>query len=739
MKRAVITVILLILGVAVYAAEAADSTEAHHVLRDVEVVGVKTNTGTDVPKEVTNISRAQILNLGIESAKGASIFTPNFFMPRYGSRMTSSVYVRGLGARIDQPVVGLTVDNIPYMNKDNFDFDIADIATIEVLRGAQAVLNGRNTMGGQINIRTFSPLVTDGVRAMVEMGSADMYSGNASYYHRISRVLGMSVSLQYRHEGTHFNNVYSGHGVGLENNGSLRWKTVVQPSARFSITNTAVLAFDRQDGYPYRNVTNGLIAYNDSCGYRRMSFADGISAVWQAPGFTLTSNTSVQYLDDSMTLDQDFLPEDYFTITQDRHECTVTEDLFARGRKGAYGWLTGLFGYWKTIGMDAPVTFYDTGISRLIEENRNAINPQYPIRWDSRSFVLGSTFDNGSRGIALYHQSSYEWDRWKVEAGLRLDIERASLSYRSRTATGYTTMHVLPDGSMETFSHTPINIDDRGGLHKTFIELLPKVTVQYRFDPASVYFSFSKAYKAGGYNTQMFSDVLQQRIMSEMGMSSLYTLDDIVGYAPEHSYNFELGAHTAQLNDRLTADLTAFLILCRDQQLTVFPPGTVTGRMMTNAGRTRSVGAELSVRYRPFDDLEAYLAYGHTTARFTRYNDGKEDYRGRRVPYAPANTLFVSVTYRVTPFTFYSITPIAELSASCAGPIYWDEANTIRQPFYCVPSITIGLTASSWSVRLWARNFLDTRYDTFYFKSMGNSFAQRGLPRTLGATLRLSI
>ena len=117
--------------------------------KPLEVMGVKQmpDGGTTV-EAVTSISGAEARRLGIEAPKGISLVAPNFYMPDYGSRMTSSIYVRGLGARIDQPIVGLTIDNIPYLNKDNYDFDVVDIENIEVLRGAQSVLNGRNTMGG---------------------------------------------------------------------------------------------------------------------------------------------------------------------------------------------------------------------------------------------------------------------------------------------------------------------------------------------------------------------------------------------------------------------------------------------------------------------------------------------------------------------------------------------------------------------------------------------------------------
>ena len=100
--------------------------------------------------------------------KGVSEIAPNFFMPDYGSRMTSSIYVRGIGARIDQSAVGLNIDNIPYLNKNGFDFDMLDVERIEVLRGPQSTLYGRNTIAGLINVYTLSPMSWQGVRIMAE-------------------------------------------------------------------------------------------------------------------------------------------------------------------------------------------------------------------------------------------------------------------------------------------------------------------------------------------------------------------------------------------------------------------------------------------------------------------------------------------------------------------------------------------------------------------------------------------
>lgn len=718
-----------------------DTAARMHRLRPLEVLGVKQNPGGGIAREaITKISGAEARILGVDAMKNISLIAPNFFMPDYGSRMTSSIYVRGLGARIDQPVVGMTVDNIPFLNKDNYDFDIADIESIEVLRGAQSVLNGRNTMGGQIYIRTFSPMRTKGLRAMLEYGSGNTMAASVGYYGKLSPTVGMSINGQYRHSDGFFDNEYNGDDLGVENSGAVRWKTVWQPSPRLSLTNTATVNINRQDGYPYASVATGKIEYNDTCRYDRNAFADGITLAWAGKRVVVTSVTSVQYLDDTMILDQDFKPVDYFTLTQARKEWTYTEDLFTRGSRGAYSWLGGVFAFHKSIAMDAPVTFKDTGISQLIEKHPNDMNPDYPISWDSRQFTLGSNFDMSTSGFAVYHESDYALGNWRFEAGFRLDMERNSLSYNSRTSTGYTTYHLLPDGTKEYYSHTPVNVDDYGDIDLSFTEFLPKATISYETDTFTPYVTFSKGYKAGGFNTQMFSDVLQQRIMSIMGMTSLYKLEDIVSYDPEYSFNYEAGFHANLYPDRpLALDLALFYIDCRNQQLTVFPAGTTTGRIMTNAGRTRSFGAEISATWNITPDLILRADYGYTNATFRRYNDGRADYRGKRVPYAPSNTLFGQLSYRATPLEFCGITPTVIASARCVGSIYWDEANSVRQPFYCIPGIDISFTSENWSLKLWAKNLTDTQHDVFHFKSIGNSFVQHGKPRHFGATLRVAI
>ena len=116
------------------AVEAPDSICAE--LAELSVTAIKQAPSLDIqPVAATTITSAEVERDRIVTMKQASEVVPNFYIPDYGSRITSTIYVRGLGARIDQPAVGLNVDNIPVLNKNDYDFDLADIERIEVLRG----------------------------------------------------------------------------------------------------------------------------------------------------------------------------------------------------------------------------------------------------------------------------------------------------------------------------------------------------------------------------------------------------------------------------------------------------------------------------------------------------------------------------------------------------------------------------------------------------------------------------
>lgn len=711
-------------------------------LEEVSVTAIK-STGAGMAARgavaATVVSGKEIERLGIVTMKNVSEVAPNFYIPDYGTRMTSSIYVRGIGARIDQPVVGLNVDNVPFLNKDNYDFDLVDIERVEVLRGPQSTLYGRNTMGGVVNITTLSPLRYRGFRFMAEAGTGTLLRASASAYFGVSSRVAMAVSANVNYLGGYFTNEYSGAKADREEGGAGRWKTSWRPSSAVTVENTASLSLSRQHGYPYESVATGRIAYNDTCFYRRTGISDGLTVNWCHRVFTFSSITSFQYIDDNMTLDQDFLPDSYFTLTQKRREWAFTQDFVAKGRSGRYSWLAGVFGFYKRSRMEAPVTFREDGIERLIVEHRNEVNPVYPISWDEPSFRLDSRFTSPTGGVAVYHRSAVDVGDWTFAADLRLDYETTTLDYNSWCRSAYTIWDLSGAGEPVVFDRVGLVIDNPGTLSKSFTQLLPKLTVQYRLPtPGSeIFASFSKGYKAGGYNTQMFSDVLQQKVMETLGLSAKYDVSTIISYAPEKSWNYEIGCRLSTADRKLSGEMALFYIDCRDQQLTMFPEGTTTGRIMANAGKTRSVGAEISGRWRPASQWMIRASYGFTSAEFVDFDNGREDYAGRRVPYVPQNTFFAGVSWS-RPLS-RSLSVELNVGVRGVGSIYWDEANRYRQPFYALLDASAAVSGRRWSVTLGGDNLTATRYATFSYESIGNRFVQRGKPTRGTVTFRYEI
>lgn len=748
---------LLFIFLAFYsnAKENVDSIVVARELPELNIVSIKQSSNLqNQPISSSSFGIETIQRDNIFDIKNLSDLAPNLYIPEYGSRITSTIYVRGIGARMDQPSVGLTIDNLPVLNKDAYDLDIPDIAEIEMLRGPQSSLYGRNTIGGLINIRTLSPINFQGLRLLGEGMINGSFRLQGGWYHRFKPNLGFSANVALNSLHADHKNLYNNSPVGVEKSGSLRTKFEWLPTSALSILNTLSASLLKQTGYAYQYIETHEINYNDTCFYKRFLVNDALTLNYNFSNFQATGIFSVQHIDDNMTLDQDFLPLSYFTLTQKKQETDFTAELLAqRSGRHKYHWLGGLFAFYRHLNMQAPVTFKDSGIKNLIEYYRNNANPYYPIRWDSDNFLLNSDFTIPSFGVAIYHESRFEAGQWRFSAALRLDYEKIKMRYQSNTNTAYTIYYNpsgdldIPFENMEPYRNVPVVIDDDGHLHMHFLTLLPKASVLYEFESGigNVYATFGKGYKAGGYNTQMFSDVLQQRMMNIMGIGTRYDIDQIVKYKPEYSFNYEIGAHldfkklsSEQATD-MKLDFSIFYIDCRDQQLTMFPEGNTTGRIMTNAGRTRSFGGEISVSWNPWSSLVFNGSYGYTNAKFLRFFDGKEDFRGKRLPYVPDNTLYLQCLYIFSNSTLKNNRIVIDMNLRGTGSIYWNESNSIKQPFYALLGAGFTFKAPKWEVEVWGRNLTCTKYNTFYFMSMGNEFLQKGNKINAGLIIRIII
>ena len=292
-------------------------------------------TFRNLPASVSVLNETIISDNEIKSLKDASASIPNFFMPDYGSKLTSPVYIRGIGSRINSPSVGLYVDHVPYFEKASFNFDFFDIKRIEVLRGPQGTLFGRNTMGGIVNIITTSPIDYKGSNISLSAGTYGAYSLTGSHYGRANPKLAYSLAMNYLHNDGFFTNVYSDTKVDKLNSWGLRNRIIYELTPRLTFENIAGAEISRQGGYPYAIYNDSLdrpgdINYNQYSLYNRNMFSDALLVNFSGTGFDIAATTSYQFLDDMQGIDQDFTPDSLYYIVQEQKQHMISQEIICQ-------------------------------------------------------------------------------------------------------------------------------------------------------------------------------------------------------------------------------------------------------------------------------------------------------------------------------------------------------------------------------------------------------------------------
>ena len=734
-------------------------------LQNIVVVAGKVKSQLRL-EPVSSFSRTslQIENSHIRSIADFAASAGNLFMPEYGSKMTSSIYIRGIGSRMENPAIGLNIDGMPVLNKNGFDTDLWDIARIDLLRGPQSTLFGRNTIGGVLNINTLSPVNYQGTRIKLGYGSANSYDISASTYQKVSDKLAFSLGGRYGATDGFFRNAFNGNRCDDGRSGAFRGKFIYTPDRRFTLENIVSFTRDVQGGYAYglydpATETTAQANYNDICSYRRTLVSDMLKLSWNFGSFTFSSATSWQYLRDCMTLDQDFTPKSMFIMEQAQRENVINQEFLFKSvdeENSSFSWIAGLSAFYKYNHTNAPVTFRKDGITGLILDNINAqIHKVMPMAnlvfEDMENLPLVSAFKTPVTSVALFAQTEAEIvDNLKIVAGLRLDYEHTSFDYACHNTIGY-----MMTPFQKAFTYVDTDLKDK--LKDNYFTPIPKLSLIYSFGAGSnVYALIARGFKAGGYNNQMFSDILQNEMMKNLmgaGMGGMgggagkpagdseaaYDVEDIITYKPEYSWNYELGLHYNSFSGAFGGNAALYYISCTDQQITVFPDGTTTGRMMTNAGKSRSYGLELDAWYYPVNDLRLSASYAYTNAKFTEYNNGQKDFEGNFVPNVPQNMVSADANYTLRNVCALFDNLSFNLAWNGTGKIYWDEENEVSQKFYSMLNASIifekRLDGCGFNLELWGKNITDTPYNSYYFVSMNNPFFAKGKPARWGVTL----
>ena len=757
----------------------------------------------ELPVAATILSQENLRANQVNSVKSLTGVVPNLFIPDYGSKLTTSIYIRGIGSRINTPSVGLYVDNIPYIDKSAFDFNYADIERIDVLRGPQGTLYGRNTMGGLIKVHTKSPFTYQGTDIRMGAGSHNQYNASLTHYHRISNQFAFSTGGFYEYNGGFFKNAArNGEKIDRSQAGGGRVRAIYLPTSNLKVDMTLNYEYSDQGGYPYqytgitpsalsdKKMTEdradyiGQIAYNERSSYRRGLLNAGVNLEYQAQHFILSAVTGYQNLNDRMFLDQDFTEKAIYTLEQKQKSNTLSEEIIFKSKANKrWQWATGVFGLYQALNTRGPVTFWEDGVKSVIEGNVNKIfagmpseAPQLHLGVNNSSLLVSGDFDTPIWNAAIFHQSTLNnlfIKGLSLTVGLRLDYEKMHLDYTSLSdPTDFNfSMKMKPSMSVEA-RNLLAQAEYDGKISDDYLQLLPQFALQYEWKKGnSVYATVSKGYRSGGYNVQMFSDLISGKLKNgmiqaikeskefkELGPIASMMIDQFIPkdnvpdvkeatrYKPEYSWNYEVGSHLTLWEGRLWADLSAFYMDMHDQQISQFAASGL-GRTTLNAGKSRSYGGEIALRASLTDGLSMHANYGYTYATFTDYveytkdKNGnlqvKADYNGKYIPFVPQHTLNIGGEYAIScrPNAFINRV-VLQANYNAAGRIYWTERNDVSQAFYGTLNGRVNVEKGNASISFWARNLLNKDYAAFYFETMNRGFKQEGRPIQFGVDLR---
>ena len=665
----------------------ADSTVFKTVgLSEVTVVEFKKSKENLATNSVSVVDSGFINRHELQSITELTAVVPNFYMPEYGSKQNTPVYIRGVGAKTKGSAVGFYVDGIPHFENSSFDVDMSNIASVMVFRGPQGTLYGRNAIGGIINVTTVSPLTYQGTQFKLGYGSHNDALFQFSHYNKLGAKVGYSVAGGYHYNDGFYRNMFTNKYADQLKDAYGRVALVWLLDNKWFLRVNSMLDYSNQGGYPYgkyNRLTGETepVNYNRYSSYRRLLSTSGLNISYAGENISFSSQTAFQYIRDRQGIDQDFTSNDTYFVKNRLKQTMLSQEFMLKSNNSSrYQWLWGAFAMTQHINNTVETQY-------ITKDNAFPTHYRIPVN-----------------ALAIYHQSTIKlFSGFSFIAGLRWDYENSTLKYLRET------YQLSTDGARTEVKNV------NSSLH--FNQITPKFALQYQDERNnnSYYFSVTRGYKAGGFN-------------------QTFQKEEETSFGPEYNWNYELGGKVHLLKDKLYAEAAIYYIDWRQQQVNQTVPGV--GNVIHNAGHSSSKGFELALNSSSLKNLNIALSYGYTYAKFIEYQKSATlSYSGNMLPMVPRNTLSCSASYALYPSCTSFIDKIV-LTAGLTGlgKIYWAEDNEVAQNFYALLNAKISITSGIFTWECWGKNITDTHYNTYCFKSSAD-YAQIGKPAYFGTSL----
>ncbi|PID78235.1 MAG: hypothetical protein CSA18_02525 [Deltaproteobacteria bacterium] len=639
----------------------------------------------DIPSSVSVVSDVQLDDLKMDSVKNISALIPNFYVTDTGADQ-SFASMRGIGASMaGAPTVGIYVDDV--YTTFGLDLILMDVERVEVLRGPQGTLYGRNSEAGVINVVTKKPGKQWDGKLFADIGSFNSYQGSAVFSGPIGEKIGLRASLQYGESDGWFENKFNGSDEGgrkEEFNGRLHFSLAASENLNFQLIydicrrknpNYANFAFLDQPGKLRKNINV------DYMGEAKKN-VDTLSlhGRYDFGSYRIVSITSFDKVKAHSANDIDLMPMDMMNLDIHQEIETFSQEfrLMSADKNSPFTWLVGAF---------------------LLHENRdtslgmwmNFMNMGMGMPGESLKDQSDSTTTSG----AIFGEATYTFaDRFHLTLGLRYDREEQEFDH-----------HRHQPGPVLSMMGKKLENISKNGSHEAW---LPKAALRYDLTKGiSPYVSMARGFRSGGYNA-----------LENLGAA----------FAPEFTWNYEAGIKTSFLDHRLQCNAAVFYIDWTDMQVEV-PTAGGSAFYMNNAAEASTKGFELEIAARPLPGVELFAGMGYIKAEYESYSVGPNIYDGNTIVDVPEMTFHLGGVYRHDSGFF------ASLLYRYVGDVTIDVANTQKQEDYGLLSGKIGYEGDSFDVYVYARNIFNEEYTTRQFNMQDAWGGRAGEPLVVGTNI----
>ncbi len=695
-------------------------------LEEITVTARKRDeTYRDVPITLNVFTEQAIEAAGIEKPGDFIAMIPNMTLVETQNAGSAFVTVRGISqARNSEPSVAVLVDGVLETNPAEFDQELFDIQQIEVLKGPQGALYGRNAIGGAIIIRTKEPGDEWAGTARVGVGNGDSERAQLALSGPLndSKTLKFAASANFYNTGGFLENTYLHQKADPARDYSGRMRLLWEPSDDFtadlrvsgSYLHTQAFYFvipRANEANPFSTFTTPPDANNVSTPItvnnpgedNRDIFDTALKIDIKRPYGTITSISAYNVTKEIATGDAyDFRPiadSIYhallgFDLNQSQFlnvKAFSQELRFTSPTSDRFNWLAGAY-FVHTDRFISTGNMVDTGAGVFpVYETPRLTGP-------NRSFTfLADTQNNNA--WALFGDATYEISRqWELDVAARYDQDERQNTTNTPTA-------FLPDPA-DSYS---------GEVRKhTWSELQPKGTLRYKpADDLTLYGGWSRGFRSGGFNQTGVGAVA--RANNVLGVNDLF--------AGEVADTWEVGMKSQMLERRVNVDFSLFDTKSHNGYFFVFLPANST-QNLGNLDATYK-GAELAINAKATDHLDLYASAGYTDSKITNMAD--RTVIGNQAPLVTKDTFNAGAQYH-QPLRG-EINGVVRVDYRYLGRTWWDPYNvTSRDPVSLV-DLRTGLDATRWSLMAWSKNLTNKLYNAEF--SPGG-FLWRAPPRMYG-------